>query len=158
MSTEDRASPYWEQTWASGLAKGDMWDTGEVSPALEDLLQKGVLPKGRALVPGCGRGYEPVALGRYGYDTVGLDLSPTGIAEAQKLLEEEGPLQGKVEFRAGDFFQFSAAKEGKFDFILDYTFLCALNPAVREDWADRIVSLLAPEGELVTLIFPIMEK
>lgn len=34
----------------------------------------------------------------------------------------------------------------------------ALDPTVREAWADHMVSLLKPEGELVTLIFPIVEK
>ena len=29
----------------------------------------------------------------------------------------------KVEFRCGDFFKFSDKEEGKFDVILDYTFL-----------------------------------
>ncbi|CAN0131527.1 unnamed protein product, partial [Hapterophycus canaliculatus] len=64
----------------------------------------------------------------------------------------------QVEFRSGDFFEFSPEQEGKFDVILDYTFLCALDPSAREDWADHTVSLLHPDGELVTLIFPIVEK
>lgn len=34
----------------------------------------------------------------------------------------------------------------------------ALDPAARENWATHMVSLLSPEGELVTLIFPIVEK
>lgn len=37
-------------------------------------------------------------------------------------------------------------------------FISALDPAAREDWANHMVSLLSPEGELVTLIFPIVEK
>lgn len=44
------------------------------------------------------------------------------------------------------------------DFIYDYTFLCALEPAVRGEWADKMKSLLAPGGELLTLIFPICDK
>lgn len=31
--------------------------------------------------------------------------------------------RSKVMFRSGDFFKFSAKEEGKFDVILDYTFL-----------------------------------
>lgn len=37
-----RASPRWEDHWSSGLNKGDMWDTGVVSPALQKLLDEGV--------------------------------------------------------------------------------------------------------------------
>lgn len=31
----------WEGQWSKGLGKGDMWDTGIVSPALQDLLHTG---------------------------------------------------------------------------------------------------------------------
>lgn len=56
-----------------------------------------VLPKGRAFVPGCGRGYEAIAFGRSGYDCIGLDLSPSGIEEAKSLLaEEKESMNGKV--------------------------------------------------------------
>ncbi|CAN0231737.1 unnamed protein product [Ectocarpus sp. 4 AP-2014] len=158
--SEVRASPTWEGHWSGGISKGDRWDTGVVSPALQKLLDEGVLPTGRALVPGCGRGYDSIAFGKSGYDSIGLDLSPTGVEQAKALLaeEKEEDISGKVEFRSGDFFKFSPEQEGKFDVILDYTFLCALDPAARDDWADHMVSLLSPEGELVTIIFPIVEK
>ena len=42
----------------------------------------------------------------------------------------------------------------RFDLIYDYTFLCAIEPARRAHWRDRVHSLLAPNGELLTLIFP----
>ena len=37
----------------------------------------------------------------------------------------------------------------------DYTFLCALKPEMREAWAKQMRQLLAPGGELLTLIFPL---
>jgi hypothetical protein len=42
----------WEKQWSAGLSKHQAFDTGVVSPALQQLLDEGVLPKGRALVPG----------------------------------------------------------------------------------------------------------
>lgn len=48
--------------------------------------------------------------------------------------------------------------ESKFDFVYDYTFLCALNPILREDWARKMAALVKEGGELLTLIFPIREK
>ncbi|CAN0271480.1 unnamed protein product [Pylaiella littoralis] len=159
-ASEVRASAHWEGHWSGGLNKGDLWDTGVVSPALQKLLDEGVLPKGRSLVPGCGRGYDAIAFGKSGYDSTGLDLSPTGVEQAKALLAEQKgeEMNGQVDFRSGDFFKFSPEQEGKFDVILDYTFLCALDPSARNDWADHMVALLRPEGELVTLIFPIVEK
>lgn len=32
----------WEGQWSKGVGRGDMWDTGVASPALQDLLAKGV--------------------------------------------------------------------------------------------------------------------
>lgn len=40
-SSEVRASSRWEGFWSGGLDKGDMWDTGVVSPALQKLLDEG---------------------------------------------------------------------------------------------------------------------
>lgn len=45
-------------------------------------------------------------------------------------------------------------KEG-FDIIWDYTFLCAMPPEFREKWAKNMRRLIAPDGELVTLIYPL---
>eukprot|EP00904_Undaria_pinnatifida_P005885 jgi/Undpi1/2426/HiC_scaffold_13.g05807.m1 len=157
--SEAGAHPRWEEYWSAGVDVGDKWDTGTVSPALQKLLDEGVLPKGRSLVPGCGRGYDAIAFGKSGYDSIGLDLSPSGVVQAKALLAEQTEqLHGKVEFRCGDFFKFSDKEEGKFDVILDYTFLCALDPSIRNDWADHMVSLLSPGGELVILIYPIVEE
>jgi hypothetical protein len=45
-----------------------------------------------------------------------------------------------------------------FDFIYDYTFFCALPPNLREQWAQRMSTLLKPNtGRLLTLIFPVLE-
>lgn len=41
MTSEIHASPTWEGFWSVGLDKGDMWDTGAVSPALQNLLDEG---------------------------------------------------------------------------------------------------------------------
>lgn len=43
MSTaaQGRSSTEWERFWSSGLNKGDLWDTGIVSPALQKLLDEG---------------------------------------------------------------------------------------------------------------------
>jgi hypothetical protein len=42
----------WEKQWSAGLSKHQAFDKGGTSPALQQLLDQGVLPKGRALVPG----------------------------------------------------------------------------------------------------------
>lgn len=41
----------WEKSWEDGIIP---WDLGLATPIIVHLHQSGALPKGRALVPGCG--------------------------------------------------------------------------------------------------------
>ena len=116
------ASSYWEGIWRAGLAPGERWDALQPTPILTQLLETQALPRGRALVPGCGRGYDAIAFGQHGYEAVGLDLSPTAVAEAQKHLASAlatggHSLQGTVSYQSGNFFEL----DGQFQVIYDYT-------------------------------------
>jgi SAM-dependent methyltransferase len=44
---------------------------------------KQYLGRGRALAPGCGRGHEVALAVEYWLDATGLDIAPTGVAEAR---------------------------------------------------------------------------
>eukprot|EP00045_Choanoeca_perplexa_P022963 m.11476 g.11476 ORF g.11476 m.11476 type:complete len:274 (-) comp9822_c0_seq1:93-914(-) len=154
-ATRQGASGNWDQLWKEGIKRGTRWDTDGSSPALVNLLKQGQLPKGKALVPGCGRGYDAIAFAAFGYHAVGMDLSDTAVKEAQAVATERNDeLSGTLEFKVGNFFE----HDEKYDVIWDLTFLCAINPAAREAWAQQMKALLTPQGVLVTYIFPIVEK
>jgi len=141
----------WELSWQKGVTP---WDAGVPAPSLVRLVADNALPLGRALVPGVGGGYDAIALTRRGRSVVGLDLSPTACAAATKRRDEAGVSPEECVFVEGDFF---TAELGLFQLIFDYTFLCALPPDLRTRWAARMRELLAPEGLLVTLIFPVSD-
>ncbi|TVU12554.1 hypothetical protein EJB05_46205, partial [Eragrostis curvula] len=61
----------WEKSWEVGVTP---WDLGKPTPVIEHLVRSGTLPKGRALVPGCGMGYDVVALASPERYVVGLDI------------------------------------------------------------------------------------
>lgn len=118
-------------------------------------------------MPGCGRGYDVLALakaeGAEWKEVLGLDLSPTGVAAARAYLEGEigeGDERNKCHVEEGDFFKLAVKEEeDQFTFIYDYTFFCAITPDKREAWARQMQALLIPgTGILMTLIFPICEK
>ena len=142
----------WEAAWREGRTG---WDAGASAPALAELVARGVLPAGRALVPGCGAGYDVFTLASPSREVVGLDIAPTAAARFESLRAERGVPADRARIITGDFFAFY---DGPFDVIFDYTFLCAIDPSVRGAWAKKVDSLLAPEGELVTLIFPAGER
>ncbi|CAN1253558.1 Probable thiol methyltransferase 2 [Linum perenne] len=141
----------WEKCWEQGLIP---WDLGRTTPVILHLHQAGTLPKGRALVPGCGTGYDVVAMACPERYVVGLEISDKAIEKANQLFSSL-PNSNHFTFVKADFFNWNPSE--KFDLIFDYTFFCAIEPKMRPEWAQRISDLLSPDGELITLIFPISD-
>ncbi|KAI5289043.1 hypothetical protein KEM54_004499 [Ascosphaera aggregata] len=171
----DRQPEAWSTLWQHSLTP---WDRGEFSPALRttlrerrDIFGDPIRPSGerkKALVPGCGRGWDVLLLASFGYDAYGLDVS-VGAVEACQTLEAVAkadlPVEdarfgrGKATFIHGNFFEDDWCRNiviDKFDIIYDYTFFCALNPTVRPEWAQRMFQLLksSPDGRLICLEWP----
>eukprot|EP01068_Selenidium_serpulae_P005795 Selendium_serpulae@DN4184_c0_g1_i2.p1 len=161
LDTEE-ASKYWDDIWSAGVAKGQKWDTFKASPLLVQRLQSGGLSAARrALVPGCGRGYDVEALASIDAAqrfVVGLELSETAKKVAEDYLLTDAKIDAhRFEIKAADFFRF-ALQEGEepFDFFYDTTFFCAIHPSQRPEWASRAAALLRPKtGELMIHVFPI---
>lgn len=153
----------WEGAWSQGVTP---WETGTASLVLTDLLKRGVLPSGSALVPGCGTARDALALAAAGYNTVALDISPTAVEKAKSILaagRKAGqiapfPEGGKLDFVLDDFFTYSPGKAfpGRgFSVLFDYTFMVALPPKMWSDYASTVKRLIRPGGELVMQLFPI---
>ncbi|KAK2993773.1 hypothetical protein RJ640_018063 [Escallonia rubra] len=141
----------WEKSWREGVTP---WDLGQPTPVLVHLHETGALPKGRALVPGCGSGHDVVAIACAERYVVGLDISGNAIKTA-KALSSSSPYSDYLTFCKTDFFTWHPTE--LFDLIFDYTFFCAIEPDMRSAWACQIQNLLKPDGELITLMFPVSD-
>ncbi|KAF8393720.1 hypothetical protein HHK36_019918 [Tetracentron sinense] len=141
----------WEECWEQELTP---WDLGQPTPMILHLHQTGVLPKGRALVPGCGSGHDVVAIACPERYVVGLDISDNAIKKAREL-SSSLPNANYLTFIKADFFTLHPAE--LFDLIFDYTFFCAIVPHMRSAWASQVRDILKPDGELITLMFPISD-
>jgi SAM-dependent methyltransferase len=152
----------WINHWREGVNPGTRWDAGKCSPILAQLIankELNVVNK-RVLVPGCGRGYDVFCFAQAGAAAaVGLDLSQEAVAEAEeekvRVLSAHPAAAAQSELVSGSFFEYEHQSRKQFDVGYDYTFLCALHPDMRRDWAQAWSRLLAPGGELITLIFPV---
>eukprot|EP00285_Hemiselmis_virescens_P008436 CAMPEP_0173379324 /NCGR_PEP_ID=MMETSP1356-20130122/2320_1 /TAXON_ID=77927 ORGANISM="Hemiselmis virescens, Strain PCC157" /NCGR_SAMPLE_ID=MMETSP1356 /ASSEMBLY_ACC=CAM_ASM_000847 /LENGTH=196 /DNA_ID=CAMNT_0014332641 /DNA_START=420 /DNA_END=1007 /DNA_ORIENTATION=+ len=154
----------WESMWANGLQPGQAFDAAKPETALLALIPgSGVqglqssppldLAGKSALVPGCGRGYALAALSKGGCARVhGLEISQTAVTRANEYLKGVG-VGKEVTVADGDFF----AHAETYDVVYDCTFLCAIPPERREEWAVKMAQLIRPGGVLVTLIFPVRE-
>lgn len=130
--------------WDQSYRKGEVfWDRGGPSPPMRQYLYRHPI-RGRALVPGCGRGHEVSLAVEHGLDAIGLDLSPTGISQARALYPQ---LAGC--FLIGDLFQPAAELRDVFDVILEHTCLSGLHPTQRAAYRDGIDLTLRPGGLLI---------
>ncbi|KAK9725283.1 hypothetical protein RND81_05G133800 [Saponaria officinalis] len=139
----------WDKCWEEGLSP---WDLGKPTPILQHLVRNDILPKGRTLVPGCGSGYDVVTLASPERYVIGLDISESALKKARELALTS-PNSSCFSFLQADFFTWNPTE--LFDLIFDYTFFCAIEPKMRSAWANRMADLLKPDGELITLMFPI---
>lgn len=131
------------------------WDLGQPTPVVLHLLQTGSLPKGQVLVPGCGTGYDVVAMASPDRHVLGLDISSKAIKKAKEL-SASLPNTNYVDFLAADFFTWQPSE--LFDLVFDYTFFCAIDPCMRTSWAKKMVDILKKDGELITLIYLISDQ
>jgi SAM-dependent methyltransferase len=124
------------------------WDKGKPSPALADYLREQRIA-GRVLVPGCGRGHDARALAAQPEATVvGLDLSPIAVAQAQKL-----GTTANLSFITGDFFQLPPEFAGSFDWIVEHTCFCAIDPSLRGEYVQATANALRPGGRIFGIFF-----
>lgn len=128
------------------------WDKGAASPVLAAFLRETPMT-GRVLVPGCGRGYEVRLLGaQKGVSAVGLDLSATAIEQARALGSQAGD-SSKIRFVAGDFFDLPPEWTGTFDWIVEHTCFCAIDPRRRLDYVRAAAEALRGGGELFGIFY-----
>lgn len=143
----------WESMWAAGLNPGDAFDARRVEPAFENLIASGTLPQGKAFVPGCGRGYAVAALASDQRHVTGLEISTTAKAAADAYLATVDGVADNAQVIIDDFF--THAPEAPYDLVYDCTFLCAIDPTRRQEWAAQMNKLVRPGGEIVSLVFPL---
>jgi len=142
--------PRMAKDWESAYADGDTpWDKGYAAPPLREYLEGRGAIRGRVLVPGCGTGHDVRLLAGMGAaEVVGLDLAPRALREAGRF-----PRAGGERYEAGDFLDLPEHLRGSFDWVVEHTCLCAINPSGRERYARSVAQALRPGGRLLAVLF-----
>ncbi len=148
MTLDVNTPDKWE---ADYKGKTDGWDLAGPTPALKRLSDSGRFPPGRMLVPCAGRGHDAREFARHGFDVTAVDFSPSAIQEMKRLADPDAP----VEVLQRDMFQLPRAMDGAFDYVLQYTCFCAIDPRRRDDFADMVARVLRPGGMYIDLAFPL---
>ena len=139
---------YWEQRYQEGTTR---WDLGQAAPPFKSLLHSTTAPSpGRVAILGCGRGYDAMLFATHGFDVVGFDFAISAITDAQSLAEVAGIT---AKFLQRDIFDLPREFESYFDYVVEHTCFCAIEPMQRPAYVQVAKSILKPQAELIGLFF-----
>lgn len=136
-----------EHYWTSRYADNQIqWDAGGVTTPLKDYFDQLEDKSIKVLVPGGGNGHEVEYLFKEGFTNIFLvDISKLPLDNFAK--RNPGfPINNLLH---ADFFEHG----GKYDLIVEQTFFSAIDPALRDDYAKKVHSLLKEGGKLVGVLF-----
>lgn len=166
----------WSLAWQGNATP---WDSGgHPQPSLVGFMTqtesgKALLATSRAhsrvLVPGCGTGYDVAFFAHdVGFGEVqGVDIAPEAVRAAQNWYQskyegQSSEREGKVAYSVADYLAHNENEDeqkapplGYFDLVYDYTFFCAIPPALRPRWAQAHAKSVRSGGYLLCLVFPI---
>lgn len=144
MTTNPLNKEYWDNRYLKGE---DQWDIGYVSTPLKEYIDQLDNKNISILIPGCGNAHEAEYLLKKGFTNVTLiDIS---YVAAEKVKEKFSGYGDKLKVIHGDFFNLHQ----KFQLILEQTFFCAIDPSLREKYAEKMYDLLRQDGKLAGLFF-----
>lgn len=144
---------YWDERYALGETD---WDKGAPSPGLVDFLRTDPHVPGRVLVPGCGRGHDARVLAQAGFEVTGLDVAGVPVRDATEMANRGG--LSNATFVRGDFFEVDPAWHGRFDWVFEHTFFCAINPSLRDRYVEQTHNLLRRDGHLLAVFYNIQPE
>lgn len=144
----------WERDYQRGTAG---WSLHTPTPVFQHLLAETdargekIFPPGRMLVPGAGLGHDAREFARHGFEVVAVDFAQDAV-EAMRALMDDAT---RHEILHHDLFQIPAAWNSTFDYVLEYTCFCAIDPTRRAEYADMMARVLKSGGIYIALAFPL---
>jgi|TARA_B110000438_G_scaffold203120_1_gene194835 SAM-dependent methyltransferase len=134
----------WEKRWQAGDTG---WDHGEPSPPLLEYLASNLID-GQVLVPGCGSGHDVRALARGGSAVLGLDIAPSALTKAHRF-----PPVGKERYELGNWLKPDPELKERFDWVVEHTCFCALEPSARAEYVASVDFALRPGGQFLGIFY-----
>ncbi|WP_264673315.1 TPMT family class I SAM-dependent methyltransferase [Moraxella bovoculi] len=128
----------------------DSWDLGQVSPPLQAYFDTLTDKSVRLLIVGAGNAHEARYLHELGFTNVHvLDIVPSVLDN----FANANPTFNPKHLICHDFFDVHMLGLGQFDIIIEQTFLCAIDPSRRDEYARQVHRLLRDKGRLVGVLF-----
>ena len=145
----DLSSTAWDQRYQTGDAP---WDLGFPTPPFVNLLSSSEAPKtGRIAVLGCGGGSDALLFAEAGFEVMGFDFAQTAIDRANARATDRGIKN--VQFLQRDIFDLETEFANEFDYVLEHTCFCAIDPELRSRYVQLVHSILRPQGQLIAIFY-----
>jgi SAM-dependent methyltransferase len=125
------------------------WNIGEPQPELAELMRAG---KFRSDVLDAGYGFAELslALAAHGYTVIGVDLTPTAVAAANKAAQERG--LSTASFVQADITSLTGY-DGRFNTVVDSTLFHSLPVEGRDGYLHSVHRAAAPGASYYVLVF-----
>jgi methyl halide transferase len=138
----------WEQRYQNSQ---DRWDLGCPAPPLIGLLASAQAPKpGRIAVLGCGSGQDAMLFAEAGFKVIGFDFAPSAIERATNVAQARNLT---AQFLQRNIFELEPEFLNGFDYVLEHTCFCAIDPSLRSEYVQVVKNLLRPNGQLIALFY-----
>ena len=138
----------WEQRYQESR---DRWNLGSPAPPFVNLLASTNAPQpGKIAVLGCGKGHDALLFAEAGFEVMGFDFAPSAISEAKAIAKAR-----KIEarFLQRDIFALPQEFSESFDYAIEHTCFCAIEPELRSQYVEVVKSILRPNGKLIGLFY-----
>lgn len=138
---------FWEDIYLEDDAS---WDLGGVTPVFESIANE--IKPGNVCILGCGRGYDAVMFAQKGFEVTAVDFAPSAIKAVRNLAKKSDVVVHTIQ---DDIFSLTPEHSNTYDYVIEQTCFCAINPNRRSEYEQVLKKILKSEGRLIGLWFPL---
>ena len=137
--------------WEDIYKRNDIgWDLNGPTPIFEKIANK--LKPGRVIILGSGRGHDAIIFSKLNFEVTAVDFAPSAINYLEKLCKKNNV---KVNAIQSDIFSLGKYYDNYFDYIIEQTCFCAIDPRRRKEYERLVFRILKIAGNLIGLWYPL---
>ncbi len=127
------------------------WDLGQAAPPLiEFLAAHPELSPGTTALVGSGLGNDALLFAQRGFEVIGFDFVEAAIAGATQAAADAGL---SASFLQRDLFKLGDEFAQQFDYVVEHTCYCAIDPVRRDEYVQAVFEILQPGGHFIGLFW-----
>ena len=150
MKNNVNSKDFWNDCYANNQIG---WDLGKITPVFKDWCDK--LTENKSIfVPGSGNGYDPLYFAKKGHNVTAVDFSSIAVENMSKKAISKNI---DINILKEDIFNLNSCHFSQYDYVVEYTCFCAIDPNKRLDYIKIMNDVLVKNGELVGLFLPLLK-